>query len=447
MYWNRNSAIITILFVIGLVVRILLMDTHGSTDLKEFSKWGKNVHEQGLVDGFQGGYFPVQYLIFGATHGTAEQFDLDPEQSIKILNLIFEIGCLLLLICLLSKHLSLKWLLVLFWLNPFAIMISQQGYVDAQFGFFILLTLVILAHRSSSVWKYLIAGIPIGISLQMKPQSAPLFVGLVILAIIFFFLKQRKEILKMVAIFVVPIILYGAYSLYFGINMDIRDGHQTLPKISAAIQEKVSLPPRLSDIIAGSGYLTSEYIFVATKRMPAINAQMPNAWFFVANALNDSNQPIYRIKDTLKFLGLIQYRTIGSILFFAAFIAIAIKILKSGATTDRKIILALSIIPILLPYLTTSAHENHFYLGFISTIILGAFLKNKFILWSGFVLATLNSINLIQYYILPHYSGISHSTLKLMPVTLLSSLAFFVLLYHLLFKLKTKDFSLLDYLS
>ncbi len=433
---SKNTVIVC-LFILGIVTRLLLLNTHGSADLNEYMRWGKNTHDVGLSKAFEGGYFPIQYLIFGVTDTVAGVLGTTPEGAIKITNLIFEIGCLALLGYLLRKHLSLLSIMLLFWLNPFAITISQQGYVDAQFGFFILLSLICLAHHSTGFKKYLLAGIPLGISLLMKPQTAPLMVGLVLLAIVFLFLKQRKDILKIVTMFIAPIILYAGFSLYFALTLDITNNHKSLTSISARIQDKTHLSPRLADISANSLFLTAQYVFVATQRMPAINAQMPNAWFFVANILNNNNERIYRVKDTQKLFGL-QYRTMGSLLFFAVLIVIMIKISRSTSTLDRKIILSLTAIPILLPYLTTSAHENHFYLGFICSIILGGFLSDKFILYGGFILGTLNAINLIQYYILPYYAGIEHTTLNLTPVTLVSSIIFFTLLYHLLFKLHVK---------
>lgn len=428
---RRTSIIIITLFIIGLLIRISLINTHGTSDFNDYIKWGKNTREIGLSKAFEGGYFPVQYLSFGASYAIAEHYSLSAEKVIRIFNMIFEIGGLFLLIYMLKKYISVQNILICFWLNPFALIMYQQGYVDAQFSFFVLLALTVLMTNGDNFKKYLIAGMPLGISLLMKPQSAPLFLGLGILAVIFLLYKQKKEATKISCLFVAPFVMYVAFSLYFGFTLDINDNHKTLTEVSRVIQEKTNLSKRTSDITANSLFLTAQYRFVATKRMPAINANMPNPWFFAATALNKDNTPIYLIKDTEKILG-VKYRTIGSILFFVAAIVIMFKIAGSNNPLGRKAIFLLCFIPIILPYLTTSAHENHFYFGFISTIILGALLQDKFILSSGYILGTLNGINILYLYAMPYYFHTLYDTIAKIPLIAASSIVFFALLYHLL---------------
>lgn len=429
---NRRTLVVIIaLFTIGLLARIALINTHGTSDFNDYIKWGKNTREIGLSKAFEGGYFPIQYLSFGASYAIAEHYSLSAEKVIRIFNIMFEIGGLLLLTYLLKKYMSIQNILIYFWLNPFALIMFQQGYVDAQFSFFILLALAVLMTDGDNFKKYLIAGMPLGISLLMKPQSAPLFLGLGILAIIFFLYKQKKEVAKIFCLFVAPFVMYVAFSLYFGFTLNISDNHKTLTEVSRVIQEKTSLSKRTSDIAANSLFLTAQYRFVATKRMPAINANMPNPWFFAATALNKENAPIYLIKDTEKILG-VQYRTIGSMLFLISAIIIMLKIARTNNPLGRKVIFLFCFIPIILPYLTTSAHENHFYFGFISTIILGSLLRDKFILSSGYVLGTLNGVNILFLYAMPYYFHTRYDTFAKIPLITASSIVFFALLHHLL---------------
>ena len=430
---RRTSIIVIALFAIGLLIRVALINTHGTSDFNDYIKWGKNTHEIGLSKAFEGGYFPIQYLSFGASYAIAQHYSISAEKVIRIFNTIFEIGILFLLIYILKKYISIQNILIYFWLNPFALIMYQQGYVDAQFSFFVLLALAMLTAGNDNFKKYFIAGIPLGISLLMKPQPVPLFLGLGILAVIFFIHKHKKEAAKMACLFAAPFIIYLAFSLYFGFTMDINNNHKTLPRISRAIQEKSNLSKRMSDIGANSLFLTAQYAYVATKRMPAINANMPNPWFFTAVALNKNNVNIYLIKDTDRILG-VQYRTIGSILFFVVAITIMFKIARSNNHLDRKTIFLLCLIPIILPYLTTSAHENHFYLGFISTIILGSLLKDKFILSSGYILGALNGIHILYLYAMPYYFHTQYDIVAKMPLVAASIIVFFVLLYHLLRK-------------
>lgn len=430
---NRYKIIIIILFTIGLIIRIFLIDTHGSSDLEEYIRWGKNTYESGLSKAFEGAYFPIQYQSFEISYAIANYYSISTESVIKIVNLIFELGELFILIYILKKYLSIQKIIIYFWLNPFMFIIHQQGYVDSQFSFFILLTLAILTIQNNNVSKYLISGIPLGISLLMKPQSAPIFVGLGILVFIFFIFKQKKEIHKVLVIFIAPFILYTTFSLYFGFTLDIHNNHKTLPKISSTIQETIGLPERPSDIIANSLFLTSQYVYTATKRMPAINAYMANPWFFVAESLRTNNMPIYRVEDTNKFFGL-SYRTWGEILFTVAFLTIALKIFFSSQTLDKKILLIICVIPILIPYLGTSAHENHFYLGFIFTIMIGAWLSDRIIINAGYLLGSINGVHLFYLYIIPYYLHITYEITERMVIIGTSSIIFLILLYYLMFK-------------
>lgn len=434
--------IILALFLIGLFARIAFNYTKPSADVIEYVRWGENTQKVGLTSAFEGGYFPFQYLLFGSSYSLAKNFDVSPENSIRTFNLIFEIGVLLLLVFILKKYLTTDKVLIYFWLNPFSLIIYQQGYVDPQFSFFILLAWAIILSAKENFYKYLIAGIPLGISLLMKPQAAPLFVGLGILAVFIFFKKPQgysfknsfKNSLKILSVFIAPAILYVAFSLYFGLTMNIHENHNTLPRVSQTIQNRTGLSERASDIATGSLFLTAQYVYVAQQRMPAINANMPNAWYFVADYLNKDNQPIYRVRDTTKVAGLISYRSIGFLIFFAILFWLIFRIAKSENNLVTKIVFVTCLIPLILPYLTTSAHENHFYLGFIGSIILGALLRDKFILKMGYLLGALNALNLLSLYVLPHYLNIPYGSGMRILITAATCVVFFVLLHRIVIK-------------
>lgn len=433
-----NKRTIILLFAIGLLIRILLIGTHSSSDIYEFIRWGKNTYESGLAKSFEGGYFPIQYLILGGSYGAAEKTGLNPEYALKISNLIFEIGIILLITRLLTKYLTTEKILFLFWLNPFALIIFQQGYVDAQFAFFILLSIFIIEKEiSGEKRKFILAGIPLGISLLMKPQTAPLFIGLIILAVILFFLKKRIDGINIILIFIVPIILYIFFSMFLGFTIDIKK-HKTLTTFSEQLHEKTGLSKRTSEITASSLSLTAEYFFVITKRLPSLSANMPNGWFFVALAHNKKGVPLYRISDNLKLFG-VSYRIIGSLFFISIASTLLYRIAKADFSLSKKIIFSLVLIPILMPYLTTSAHENHFYLGFIGSIILGAFLRNSFILAIGYTLSVLNGFVIAFYYLFPYYLKIYPSSISKIPVVFSSALSFFALLYYLFFNSTFKN--------
>lgn len=432
MNQNNRKLLICLLFALGLLIRVGLIDTKGTADFSEYVKWGKGTYEKGLVGGFQGGYFPIQYQSFQASYTIADKLSLPPDKVIRIFNLIFELGCLALIAYILRKHLSLTKIMAFFWLNPFALVIFQQGYVDAQFAFFVLAALALMASDIGGLknWpeKYILAGLPLGIALLMKPQPIPIFVALGILFVMLFAQRKRRDAWKIACIVILPVILYAGYSLYFAVNMDIYDDHKSLPRVSEMLQEKAGFSKGAADLSAASLFLTGQYAYTA-KNKAAINVQMNNPWFLVATTLNKDDLPIYRVSDTLKLFG-ISYRNIGFLLLFAAAITILLRIARRETDLDTKIILASCVMPILLPYLATNAHENHFYLGFILITVMGAILADKLTIKAGYALSCLGALNLAVYYILPYYLGVEKSTSALLTLSAATTIVLFIFLYH-----------------
>lgn len=423
-----KNRLVIILFTLGLVLRVATIPVLGSYDLVQFSGWGQQTYEHGLSQSFQGVYFPVQYYLFSASYAIGQYIDVSTDKIIKIFNLVFELGLLGLLVFLTRKYLPPWKVLVLYWLNPFTFGLFLFGFVDFQFSFFILLAVVALLNLKER--KYIIAGVPLGIALLMKPQVVPLFVGICTLLPLCWYMawkrgeKGPKEIL---GIFVAPAVFLALFSLYFGLTLDL-NGHKTLTKISNVIHTEIKLPENISEHIAESTFLVLHYIHVPDDD-PSINANMPNAWFFVASALNPDNKPIYRISDSNELFG-ITYRMIGLFILLTIQTILIFKICSTRRRLSEKILFVLCIAPILVPYLATSAHSNHFYFGFIGTILLGAFLRDTFILRAGYILGLLNGINLL-YSLIPYLNRIPYETGS---IKLLSSIVFFVLLYYLLRK-------------
>ena len=180
--------------------------------------------------------------------------------------------------------------------------------------------------------------------------------------------------------------------------------------------------------------------------MAAINADMANAWFFVAESMRKDPMPIFRVHDdTNKFLGL-NYRNWGLGTFLLIIGYLIFKITSSNRTLEEKIIITMCLVPILVPYITTNAHENHFFYGFVSTIILGALLSDKMILYSGYLLGVLNGINVFYWMVMAPYFHIAYSNPPKMAIIGASSIIFFVLLYHLIFKIKSFTSIVLTYI-
>lgn len=436
---STRNRIIIILFILGLIARIVTIPTEGSSDIGQYVKWGKNTAIKGLSLSFDGVYFPIQYYIFAEAHIISTESLIPTDKIIKIFNLIFEIGLLGLLILLTRKYIEPWKILTLYWLNPFSIIIFQEGYIDAQFSLFILLALFIL--NTSIKYRYFLAGIPLGIAFLMKPQALPIFIGLGILFMFHTYQSHRSKTRHegLLWIFVPSLILFITFSLYFGLSLKI-ENHKTLSKISNSLVNNLHIPISITSIVADSTFLGLHYIHVPDV-MPAINAQMPNTWYLVAKVLNTENKPIYRVSDKLKFIG-ITYRTIGLIIFLIILVIIIFKISKTSRSLPHKVILTICLAPILVPYLTTSAHENHFYLGFVTLIILGALLRDKFLLQSGYILGIFNATNIAFLYLIPLPWNRFYDVGDRIPLIIATSIVFFVLLYRIIKRSYSEGFEI-----
>jgi len=433
---------VIILFTLGLLIRVVAIPMHSSSDVDGYVKWGRMTYEMGLAKSFQGAYFPVQYLIFSGAYAISEHVPIDAKLVVKIFNLIFELGLLWLLYLLTRKYIEIWKLLIIYWLNPFSLILFDQGYVDPQIAFFIILTVFIIV-RQVGRYPYLLAGVPLGIAFLMKPQATPIFIGIIILTVATFIIKfiTKKGVLnaKTLGIFVFPVILFISFSVYFGLNIELK-GHKTLPIISTELQ-KIGLPLQISDFAAKSAWLAANYAFVP-KVMPALNAYMPNAWFFVAEPMRPPGINIYRVKDTQKLFGL-TYRTWGLLIFLIILTLLILKIIKSNQTLKWRVLYVILLVPMLVPYIVTGAHENHFYYGFVTMILLGAFMSDKLLLYSAYLLGALNGINLFCLFVLTYYmnihNNIMYPTFSRASVIAASSIIFFITLYHLMTKAKFEE--------
>ncbi|HUQ30366.1 MAG TPA: hypothetical protein VM103_02485 [Candidatus Paceibacterota bacterium] len=415
-----------ILFFIGLIVRLCLLPTPGSSDLVSYERWGDRTYTSGLAESFDGVYFPIQYLIFAGVSSLHAQGLVTFEYGIKIVTLLFEIGTLTLLVALTRKRLA-PWIVVgLYWLNPFHFFLSQQGYVDPQFSFFILLALWLIT-KASGVRSWLTAGIPLGVALLMKPQAIPLFIGLGLLFVVLLF-KRQAGAGRLAALALAPLTLVVLFSIYFGLSLKI-ENHHTLTNIATALEQH-GVSARMSEFIANSSFLIAHYAHVPDV-MPALNANMPNAWFFVANYVRSPGQPIYRVTDTSTLFG-VSYRSLSLFILLVVIGLFITKIAENTHSLEELVALTLLFVPIAVPYLTTSAHENHFYFGFMATIVLGAWLRDRLVLYAGYALGVLNALNLFFLYLLPRFTHVPYDSWARMAIGLASTTIFFILLYHLL---------------
>ncbi len=435
-----KKSLFVALFALGLLIRLVVFFLPYNTGMASVIKdLGQRTAVIGLSNGFQGSYFPIQYLLFGNAYSLSERTGIDVMIFSKLHGLLGEIGIFFLLVFLAKKlapqknatpknspEASVFWL---YWLNPFPITMLQIGFVDSQFAFFALAAMVILIACEGR-WKYALAGIPFGIAALMKPQPVSLLFGFFILVAFSFFKNEKKERPWRLAEFLIGAsLLFIGFSLYFGFTLN-QEGHKRLPVISQSIQHAFGIRKAAGDVLANSSFLAAQYLNVPNV-LPALSANMMNPWFFVAMAKIAPGSPIYSVPDTSALFG-IRYRTIGLVLFLAAAVFIVRRISVTRKPLHEKVVLSLCVVPILLPFLATSAHEAHFFFGFISTIVIGFLLHDRQIQKFGYLISLLLAANLVLINILMRGLPEGLMVVPEIPLAFASTIIFFALLRHLL---------------
>ncbi|MEP0823424.1 MAG: hypothetical protein HRF44_11305 [Ignavibacterium sp.] len=322
---------------VGLIIRVLTVGSASTPDMSQYISWGTAVLDNGLVHAFQGIYFPVQYQIFGICAWMAREVLMaDPEVTIKIANLLFDVGLFTLLWVSVPSFGRPAHAALWYWLHPWFLTIFAFGYVDAQFAFFVLLTLWMLQRRSD-VRGTVIAGIPFAAACLMKPQTL-ILVGAVALVGL---LGWNKGLHKRAGALLAPAgALFLAYTLYFGFSLVQEQG----------IRAFFVLP---------FSYMSVGYV------MPALTAHMPNLWYPVAYALLPPGET-----DILKALAAkvdaIPFGIVGGLATVALLVFYVSRLLHTlGDTPDwHKVWWNVFLVPsLIMPFVMIAAHENHFFLA------------------------------------------------------------------------------------
>lgn len=346
---------------IGLMIRILSLSHAGTGDMNQYKQWGDAVLQNGLSNSFEGIYFPIQYQLFEFCSWIVKSFDLNYLLVFKSLNLLFECGNLVLLSLIFKKMAISKNYLLIYWLHPWFLNVFSLGYVDCQFTFFILLVIYFSFQNSSK--HLLLASFFLGIAFLLKPQVQIIILTLSCFS--FIQLHQKKNISSMLY-FIFPLILFVSYSLYFYFKQH--------------------------DLT----FLFHAYTNVSNV-MPCLNAQFLNLWFVMAYFLKESSEPIYSVSDQIILLG-IQVKYIAAFLLIMLSILFCFLLNKNRNNTYNTLLAICAVTSLLLPFIMTSAHENHLYLA--SVVLIPFYAKNKQLAFriAFQVLLALQFVNLFGYY-------------------------------------------------
>ena len=404
---RTGTYIFWILIILGLVVRLLTLSYNGTFDIATYHEWGLNTLKNGLNETYQGIYFPFQYQLFAFCSWLAVKLNIEYFIIFKSVNLIFDIGNLAVLYLILKKLGISKFYLLIYWIHPWFLNIFSLGYCDFQFTFFILCTILFTFKATSGSRDFLFAGIFFGFAFLMKPQVEIIVLAFFIYSLFLFF---RNRDIKVLHIFIFSAILFINYSLYFFIT----DGD----------------PFRVAHT----------YLNVADASVVCLNANFLNFWFPVAFLMKNDGDPIYSISDLTEFAGIpLRYLAILAVLIL---IILFIKKLadKKSSGHDISLLLIASFSSFVVPFVMTSAHENHLFLGTVLIIPLLAISKSLLFRISVHIILVLQVINLYGFY--GYGEGrtfglnFSYNYEIALILSFVASLAFIIILFFF-FKLKS----------
>ena len=262
---RRNRKLVVGAFLLGLGIRLALLPYLGTNDVRVDLSWGAATNAHGLAHTYTGDYFPLLYQTFQVPAALSARLDVSGHTLLKALMLLFDIGCFALLVALFRHWGVRKELALVYWLQPYFLVLAWLGYVDFELGFFALLVVLIVAMRPTPAGA-LVAGIPLGIAFMLKPQALTLIATVALIAVVALlsrgghFGTARWAAMMLFA----PALLFAGYSAYF-----YRAGYSLT---------------HLADTYRNTKNLGG-----------ALTANMLNIWYPVAEAFRGPGQQIYQV--------------------------------------------------------------------------------------------------------------------------------------------------------
>jgi hypothetical protein len=364
------------LVVAGFVLRFLLLQQKGTGDMDQYLAWGQDAVQQGLAFSYHGIYFPVQYLVFALAIRVSWWLNVSGVTAIKAINLAADTGTFLLLVVLLRRwRLPHRYALV-YWLTPYFLAIYWLGYVDAQIGFLIVLTIVILSYRQTLA-GYVLAGIPFGLAFLMKPQVITLVGVLGLGWLLVLFAGGRLRIgaalrsmrIGIPAMLAFAALLFVGFSLYIGANGDPYG--------------------------KGYAYVAKTYTPGELERQSSgFTGNMLNVWFPVAYAYHDEGQPIYAVAEPSIL------NKVGAALALMLLAAGVVMVLARSRELDiaRTVLLLFLVGAAVVPMIATHAHENHLFLASLLSVPVLAALRDRWLMLLFQAILLVQFLNLVGRY-------------------------------------------------
>jgi hypothetical protein len=326
--------------LIGLVVRYRMLFYLGTDDMNAYHDWGQRALASGLPSSYHGIYFPLQYQAFELCAWIEARSGLSFVPIFKLSNLVFDAGSFCLLLLLLKRQRSNPAYALLYWLHPWFLSVFSLGYIDFQFTFFVLLSVFLLARDTAR--HYIVAGVPLAVAFLMKPQAQILLIATFLYGAFHYARTRDARPLGMMAF---PILLFLGYEAYFTTSLFSPLGY------------------------AAAGVLPSTYLNVSNV-MPALTAQMTNIWYPVAYVLKQPNAPIYAISDQIQVLPYVsaKYLAAAAVLGLIGVHVFRVEREAEPPIGDR-FARIFGFATIAVPFIMTSAHENHLFLGSVFLVL------------------------------------------------------------------------------
>lgn len=365
----------------GLVLRVAGWCIFVTGDMEWYANWGCDTDHNGLADAFKSIYFPYQYWIFAGINHVAEANRVLFEAVCLPFTLLCDLAAYgLLVVALRAVNCNPRWALH-YWLNPYVVMTTGFGYIDAHMTLLWAATFaLLLRHRADGRWW--LAGFPFAFAVLMKPQVLAVALAMVILFMLWL-LELRTTCRQQPA-------TRAQLPRYFR-----EIGYFILPSLATLLFASYVLRPR--------GWLSLiEDLFESAAIAPTISCYFPNVWEWVGRCVRATpDVRVCTIRDQLLAVGSFSYREIGMFVTMLWFLVIGyVAIRRAGAVHWLLIALALVCGPVIVPYWMTAAHENHFYLAMATLIVPLAMSGRRWGAWAYQLLALVLGLNVFLNFLI-----------------------------------------------
>jgi hypothetical protein len=354
--------------LVGLAMKWFMLFHMGTFDMNSYFEWGRKALEVGLSRSYHGIYFPIQYQLFEicawAVAKTGAQFFI----IYKVLSLLCDLGIFWVLLLLLRRRGANPLYALLYWLHPWFLAVSSLGYCDFQFSLCVVLCVWFL--RGEEARDYLLAGLPLAVAFLMKPQAQVLIVATLAYGLSRY-LRSRDW--RPLAMLVPPTFLFMAYELWFT---------RALPR-----------PRYIAAQVLPLSYLN------ITNIMPALTAQMTNIWYPVAYLLKKPRRGVQTVSDQIHLLPYLPAKYLMAIIVLGLVCLHAFRVEPETETSPSdKFVKIFGFATLAVPFLMTSAHENHLFLGSVFLVLLVAQHVSLFSKLSIQVLLLVQFLNIYSLY-------------------------------------------------